>query len=892
MMDEAALEPGREIGPYRVLARIGSGGMGEVYRARDTKLARDVALKVLPHRFLRDPERRSRFEREARLLASLNHPNIGSIYGFEDAGGVPAIVLELIDGPTLADRLLSGPVPATEATAVAKQIAAALDAAHERGIVHRDLKPANIKLTPNGTVKVLDFGLAKALSPDPTDVGTATTVTGEGTEAGVVLGTAAYMSPEQARGRALDKRIDIWAFGCVLFEMLTGRRAFAGDTSSDIIASVLTRDPDWSSLPASTPPALRVLIERCLKKDPKQRLRDIGDAWVEHDAAVGASPSPRSSRSQLAWIALLLGAILATAAAVTSWNRPPQNQSRVVGGRLEQLTFDTSLTAMPALSRDGRLLAYASDRSGRGDLDIWVQQIAGGAPLRLTDDSTDDITPDFSPDGSQIAFRSERDGGGIYLIPALGGTARRIADGGRSPRFSPDGKRIAYWTGQWRGTTVNVAGEVFVLSLDGGAPQRLVADFDGAREPVWAPDGKSVIVLGRNDRYAPQAQSLDLWLAPLDGRAAVRTGALDAANLRHGLSQLGISATVLGSWTTSGVLVTMPDGLWSIPISSTTGRLTDRPQQITMATGLHLHPTSDASGDVVFAAAESPRVIERTPLSDSGAVIRILTDGETGASRPSQTADGSRVVYERSGKGYIEIWLKSLSDGAERMITRVDGTRQLDATISPNGERIGYRAGSADELDGFVVDVSSGVPVRVCERCAVFGFLSDNRRILALDQQGRRLRAIDVRSGASRDLLNTPNRRVGRTHLSPDDRLLTFQSGGEIFVTVVPAAGPAPENTWTLINQVVPDGRPCGWSLDSTIAYLLLNTDGFRCLWGQRIDTQTGRPVGEPALVRHFHDTLAQEFSTSMGNAITADGFLYGGGVLTANLWRLPAPAR
>jgi hypothetical protein len=249
-------------------------------------------------------------------------------------------------------------------------------------------------------------------------------------------------------------------------------------------------------------------------------------------------------------------------------------------------------------------------------------------------------------------------------------------------------------------------------------------------------------------------------------------------------------------------------------------------------------------------------------------------------------------VYERSGKGYIEIWLKSLSDDTERMITRVDGTQQLDAIISPNGERIGYRAGPAEARDGFVVEVSGGVPARVCQGCVVFGFLSDNRRILALDQKATRLRAIDVRSGASRELLNAPNRRFDRTHLSPDDRLLTFRSGGEIYVVAVPEEGPAPEHAWTRIEQVVPDGRPCGWSLDSTTAYLLLNTDGFRCLWGQRIDKASGRPVGPPMVVRHFHDTLAQEFSTSIGDAITADGFLYGGGVLTANLWRLPASAR
>ena len=305
---QTRLKAGARIGSYEVLAELGAGGMGEVYRARDPKLGREVAIKVLPAVFLSDPERRARFEREARVLASLNHPHIGAIYGVEDAGGVPALVLELVEGETLADRLTRGAIPIGEALTVARQIADALEAAHEKGIVHRDLKPANIILqgargpTPTRwktatssvdsppresddiVVKVLDFGLAKVYGDGPgPDLAQSPTVTASGTREGTILGTPAYMSPEQVRGKPTDRRTDIWAFGCVLYEMLTGHTAFARETISDTIAAILGRGPDWQTLPETTPASVRRLLQRCLERDSKRRLRDIGDARIDLD---------------------------------------------------------------------------------------------------------------------------------------------------------------------------------------------------------------------------------------------------------------------------------------------------------------------------------------------------------------------------------------------------------------------------------------------------------------------------------------------------------------------------------------------------------------------------------------------------------------------------------
>ena len=330
-----ALSPGTRLGPYEVTAQIGVGGMGEVYRARDGRLQRDVAIKVLPEAFAQDSDRLARFEREARTLASLNHQNIAAIYGLEDTGGVKALVMELVEGPTLADRILRGPMPIADALPIARQIGEALEVAHEQGIIHRDLKPANIKVRDDGTVKVLDFGLAKAMEPiqdvSPSSSTSSPTLTSPVlTRVGVILGTAAYMSPEQARGYAVDKRTDIWAFGCVLYEMLTGRRPFAGETVSDLIAAILDREPDWTALPDGVPSSVVTLLKRCLDRNAKRRLRDIGDARIEIDDAITkpiGRGTPANGSARITWRRWIAPAVVAVAGLVALvvglWPRAP-----------------------------------------------------------------------------------------------------------------------------------------------------------------------------------------------------------------------------------------------------------------------------------------------------------------------------------------------------------------------------------------------------------------------------------------------------------------------------------------------------------------------------------------------------------------------------------------
>src|SRR5262245_54260259 len=364
-----SLAPGTRLGPYELLAPLGAGGMGEVYRARDTRLNRDVALKILSEAFALDPDGLARFKREAQVLASLNHQNIAGIYGFEESDGVQAIVLELVEGATLADRIAQGAIPLDEALPIARQITEALEAAHEQGIIHRDLKPANIKLRPDGTVKVLDFGLAKAVEPSiGSDVSHSPTITSPAmTRMGVIVGTAAYMSPEQARGKVVDKRTDIWAFGCVLYEMLTGRRAFAGDEVSDALASVLAREPDWTLLPHGLSPVLVTYLRRCLHKDRKQRIGDVQSLRLALEGAFETTdPARSSSRTAQLWpwgVAVAL-AILLLLAIWMPWTpssvAPPAMRLDLRLGAGERLVVDDDADgALAVLSPNGQTFVYA-----------------------------------------------------------------------------------------------------------------------------------------------------------------------------------------------------------------------------------------------------------------------------------------------------------------------------------------------------------------------------------------------------------------------------------------------------------------------------------------------------------------------------------------------------
>jgi serine/threonine protein kinase len=437
----ARLESGMQVGPYRIETPIGAGGMGRVYKAHDTRLGRDVALKVLREEVAEHHRLQSRFEIEARAVAALNHPNIVSIFDVGHAGDVSFIVSELVDGETLGRVIERGPLPVRRTVDIGQQVAEGLAAAHAVGVVHRDIKPANVILARGGRVKILDFGLARqghtrGIENTMTDV----------SQPGVILGTPRYMSPEQVRGEATDARSDLFSLGLILYEMAAGRPAFHGPSSGEVMNSILEDDPP--DLPATLPPALDRIIRRCTEKEPSKRFQSAADlAFALSTVCAPSSALPKPTTFVTPKRIALAFALVAVASALYWAGLHSHPVPKLAEITLRRLTTDSGLTTGATISPDGKLVAYASDRGASDNLDVYVQQVDSGGVVRITSDPADDYDPTFSADGAQIAFRSDREGSGIYIAPALGGEARLLVPKGRRPRFSPDGRLLMYYLG-------------------------------------------------------------------------------------------------------------------------------------------------------------------------------------------------------------------------------------------------------------------------------------------------------------------------------------------------------------------------------------------------------------------------------------------------------------
>jgi Tol biopolymer transport system component len=709
-----ALEQGNRLGVYVISAPLGAGGMGEVYRARDTRLNRDVAIKVLPDQFTRDRERLARFEREAQVLASLNHPHIAGILGIEEAGVLRALVLELVEGPTLEERISLGPIDLREALEIAAQIADALDAAHNAGIVHRDLKPANIKLRSDGTVKVLDFGLAKVVdgqaSGDPVHSPTITAPT----QLGTILGTARYMAPEQARGRLVDKRADVWALGCVIYELLTGRPAFPGGTITETIAAVIEREPDWSLLPPSTPTAIRRLLRRCLQKDPRQRLRDAADARLEiEEARNGGAIEPTAGREQpqrASWlsygIAGLIGAAVATAVAVTTLRQPTLPEAPDFS-RVVRMTSGPAREAAPAISPDGKWIAYLSDAGGAPN--VWVKFIAGGDPVNLTANSGLTVGMgtgvgglEIPPDGARIVVMARPAGTvepfSTYEIPApLPGTPRKALETNYlAARWSPDGKRMTFIRAG------SAAGDaLFVANGDGTNREELVTARDGMHIhwPTWSSDGHIYFL-----------------------RTFTTVGNLDNAEVYRILPEVGKQMEPVVQTTRRAMyplLLSNPPGLvYSANPSTAELRLWWRsaaggaPRQLT--TGEYSEPRASADGrSIVAALYELRQSLVRIAVGEGTEMVPV-TDGFQGDLDPVLTPAGDRIVFSSSRDGNRHIWVSRVDGSQARQIT--SGASQDDRpALSSDGKRIAFVSDRGGTLGIWTVDIDGGPPQRIVD---------------------------------------------------------------------------------------------------------------------------------------------------------------------------------
>ena len=792
-----ALPLGTRIGPYEVTALLGAGGMGQVYRAIDTNLKRAVALKVLPESVVADPERIARFQREAEVLAALNHPNIAAIYGLERSDGTTALILELVEGPTLAERIARGPIHVDEALLIAKQIASALEAAHELGIIHRDLKPANVKVRSDGVMKVLDFGLAKVVesAESALDASQSPTITSPAkTRTGVILGTAAYMSPEQARGKTVDKRTDIWAFGCVLYEMLTGRRAFAGGTVSDIIARILERDPDWQLLPKRTPANVCRLLQRCFEKDPKRRLRDIGDTRVELEETV---PAPllasaasttvlnASPRRVALWYVVAAATLSALIATIAVWNlKPvpataPQLEARFTlpvptGVRLPDGSFGSGLTISP----NDRHIAFVGRRGAAAQLYLRTIQDAETKALPETQGAAN---PFFSPDSRWLAFFAD---GKLKKVPTNGGLPVVVCDASSS--------RGGFWSEN--GTIVfspqSRGNGIFQVSADGGAAKQVTTLDTGRGEtshrlPELLPGGETVLFTAYGATYQ------DVSIVAQSLKTGGRRVLIEGASLPHYAStghllyvQPKLPGTVMAvSFDPERLTLT------GTPVPVVEGVLTDR--------GDYAHWSFSGSGMLVYApGGYQERQYNLVFVDRKGVAAPVGAPPQRPYHFPRLSPDSRRVVVTLQGIQNT-LWTYDLSGGAFNRLT-FEGNNEW-ATWTPDGKRVTYASNRAEPWRLFwKPSDGSGKEEMLLARDKgdqqPYSWSSDGRTLIYQDAApttGQDIWMLPIDGDRQpRPLLQTPASEVD-ARLSPDGRWLAYASdeSGRHEVYVMPLKG-------------------------------------------------------------------------------------------------------
>ena len=820
--------PETHLGPYEIVAPLGAGGMGAVYRARDSRLGRDVAIKVLPDVFVADPQRRARAEREARALASLNHPNIATLYGIEDTSAGPVLVMELVEGITLADRLaLSGhgakELLISEAVSIALQVASAIEAAHDQGIIHRDLKPANIALRTDGAVKVLDFGLASPITGN-NEGASANTPTVTTDDRWQRAGTPAYMSPEQVRGVAVDERTDIWAFGCVLFEMLARRRPFEGETIPDVLASVVERSPDWTALPQDTPPLLRRLLQRCLEKDPKRRLRHIGDARADLEdpffAATDAHVQPRGWPRTAVALAIVLSLALALAS-LWAWRRPrtvtaspPVHLSTMLPAGVS-VARGPALGSAVALSPDGRTLVVAgSDRDGRR---LYVRPLdrLEATPLANTERGS---SPFFSADGKWIGFLAD---GRLKRIPAAGGaTVDIVAVPGTfaGASWGADDRVVFAYVGE---------GEMRSVSASGGPVEPVVADT-AAYYPHVVADGRTLLYVS------------DGWIHLLDRATGRRTRLLQGTAPWYAAGHV-----VLGRGAT---LLAVPIDLARHELTGPVVPLVEGVASDASPGGGMRHYAIAGNGTLAYVAA--PAAYNLVVVNRDG-TERVLGSAERSIENPQFSPDGRLIVaaITRAAATASDLWIHDRQAGTATQLT-FDGAR---APIwMPDGRTVVYshvseRAGIyAKTIDGRT-EARQLVPLSAFHW--LIGRTPDSRTITYGVMEGTRSSLMALTDGHTRRIVGPAQAWGGR--LSADGRWLAYYSldSGrlEVYVTPFPEGG----SRW-----LIAEGTDPKWSPDGNEVYYRSGTR----LMAARVERASGfrvtsqRTVVDPFLPPLFDD--------------------------------------
>ena len=840
------ISAGDKFGPYEILVRIGAGGMGEVYRARDTKLKRDVALKVLPESLAKDPGRRARFQHEAEVLAALNHPNIGAIYGLEDSTVTVALVMELVHGESLARKIRTRGTPLPEVLNMAIQIACGLEAAHRVGIVHRDLKPSNVMVTPAGVVKLVDFGLAKLLErPNSGTEETETIAAVPKTEDGQILGTVAYMSPEQAQGKSVDVRSDVFGFGTLLYEMLTGALPFQGENKVSTLAAILQQEPrpPGELAAAPLPREAERIIFRCLRKDPDRRFQTASDLRLaledlkEDSSAgrLGLTPAAAPAR-RLRWhwaIGTVAVVGLASAAFLVYRAKAPARHS------LKQITFEAGLARDPALSPDGRLLAYASDRGGEGQSDIWLKQLAGGEPVRLTSGPGSKSNPQFFGDGTRIYYVR---GGDLFEVPALGGAPRKVFE--RAGPFTLSSRdEIAFC----RPGTGGAVGPITIVPAAGGVFEPWHAECISVGPPTWSPEGDRLAFVG----ICGSPQEAGIMIAPRRGGTIQRisprsiqaqVSSLKWFRLRNGSEGLLISAR---SGDSTNLFRMSLDG---------------KQEQVTSGTGKETVAAVSPTGELVFTRAESSSAVWSFPLSGGGE--RPLKETAP-ATYFATSADGTKLVYGRMlGNVHGELVLRERTTGTETVLAAnevaLSGAGSFWPQVSPDGKRVVYRAitslpGGKLVSGGYLVSTEGGASRLLVSQDFTLAsdWSPDGTRVIGeCSPFSKGICELNPATGKVHGLLKDPHGELLYPSFSWDGKWVAFMrrraGRTEIDATPVRDDGSlAGEAEWIRISlEDVNASRP-RFAPDGSSLYYLIVRGSSVALIRQKLDPASKKPSGD-----------------------------------------------
>jgi Tol biopolymer transport system component/predicted Ser/Thr protein kinase len=787
------------ISHYRIRSKLGEGGMGEVYLAEDLNLRRPVAIKILPPGFASDEHRKQRFLREAHAASVLNHPNVGVVYEVGEVNGTPFIAMEYVEGQTLELRIAGRPLDTQQLVEIATQAADALDAAHSRGITHRDIKSTNIMITPRGHVKVLDFGLAKMIEPDG---GTTEASTRLKTGEGAILGTVHYMSPEQALGRAVDHRSDIFSLGVVLYEMATGRLPFSGKTSTETIEQITHGQPEAvARLNYAAPPELERIIRKCLEKDPEWRYQSARDLVIDlkslkRDSTSGERAGTVAPPSRRRHLALALGvgipAILLAAAVVVLLTRgesvPPRRETT-----LKQVTFDPGLEEEPSISPDGSMLAYVTDE--RGNLDVRILPLSGGQPIAVGQTDADEAQPAWSPDGTRLAFVSARDHGGrlqialglgslqqyvyaqrgdIFLAPALGGEAVKLIEQGYYPSWSPDGKKIVFQSER------GGHGDLWIVDTAGGPARQITNDDLYDYHPSWSPDGKWIVYAMQRRRGT--AASYEVRVVPAEGgEPRVLTTAqytVISPTWSHDGKHILFSSNRRGSMN-----------LWKIPFSARSPRQLPVPEGVTFGEGNDVSASTSAGRGIAFATVKNRGDIWE--LDVGSGQLRQITFETPVEDYPQMSPDGKTLIVASNRGGEGALWTV---DAEGKLLNRLGAG--FGARWSPDGRHILFNGGSGPDTKIMVQRIGD-VSAREIADAVAFGAWSPDGKQIIFERQAENKSSILVKpvaGGAEKEIWSGIATTSVSPDWSPDGKWIAFQADrdGVRQIWMIPSGGGTP----------------------------------------------------------------------------------------------------